>query len=122
MPFLNPEKSKWIIAGKKNTLELPVIEDVSMEELLWFRNKQKEIEQLKKDGNSSALLNVDEEWWEHVCTIGLGTTSEKIFKTGISAPKFRELMAEVYSFLTLWSTVEEAKLSGYYDQKTETKD
>ena len=40
---------------------------------------------------------------------------EDILDTGISEPDFRELMAEVYTFLANLGTIEKAKLYALYD-------
>ena len=94
-----------------------------MRDLMWFREKIKEATKLKNDPKTDELtaLQFDEDWWEKVCEIGLGTTSEKIIETGITPKDFRELMAEVYHFLMTFGTIEEAKLSALYAQEMPKK-
>lgn len=118
--YLDPELKVWHV-GK---IDLPVIEDVPMSELQWFRDKTKEIESQKENKTLTLLkgLEYDEEWWEKTCQVGLGKTMKEVQATGISEPKFRALMAEVFYFLQNFGTIEEAKQSGLYDQKTQTKE
>ena len=118
--FLNLKKKAWIIKD----LEIPVIEDVPMKDLLWFRNQSKEGEKLKnkEDATITEALEFDEIWWEKTCQIGLGKSMEEIIDTGISEKDFRSLMQEVYNFLIVFSTIEEVKQSGMYDQETQKKE
>lgn len=118
--FLNLEKKAWVIKD----LEIPVIEDVPMKDLLWFRNQSKEAEKLKnkEDATVTEALEFDEIWWEKTCQIGLGKSMEEIIDTGISEKDFRSLMQEVYNFLIVFSTIEEVKQSGMYDQETQKKE
>jgi len=118
--FLNLEKKAWVIKD----LEIPVIEDVPMKDLLWFRNQSKEAEKLKnkEDATITEALEFDEIWWEKTCQIGLGKSMEEIIDTGISEKDFRSLMQEVYNFLIVFSTIEEAKQSGMYDQEIQKKE
>jgi hypothetical protein len=118
--FLNLDKKAWIIKD----LEIPVIEDVPMKDLLWFRNKSKEAEKLKtsEDATVADGLKFDEDWWEKTCELGLGKTMEEIIDTGISEKQFRSLMAEVFNFLTVLCSIDEARQSGIYDQKIQEKE
>ena len=118
--FLNLKKKAWIIKD----LEIPVIEDVPMKDLLWFRNQSKEGEKLKnkEDATITEALEFDEIWWEKTCQIGLGKSMEEIIDTGISEKDFRSLMQEVYNFLIVFSTIEEVKQSGMYDQEIQKKE
>ena len=118
--FLNLEKKAWIIKD----LKIPVIEDVPMKDLLWFRNQSKEGEKLKNNENATITegLEFDEIWWEKTCQIGLGKSMEEIIDTGISEKDFRSLMQEVYNFLIIFSTIEEVKQSGMYDQEIQKKE
>lgn len=120
MVFLDIEKKAWVI----RELEIPVIENIPMKELMWFRKKIKEANDLKKDPNADEVkaLEFDEAWWEQVCQIGLGKTSEEIIDTGITPIEFRELMAEVYHFLATCSTIEGAKQSVLYAVETQEKE
>ena len=113
MVFLDINKKVWIIKD----LEIPVIEDTPMKEMKWFRDKVKwaaEREE-KQDITQTEALEVDEEWWEKTCQVGLGKSMEDILDTGISEPDFRELMAEVYNFLATLGTIEKAKQYALYD-------
>ena len=113
MVFLNVDKNIWII----NDLEIPVIENVSMKDMKWFRDKVKWAAEREEKGDitQTQALEVDEEWWEKTCDIGLGKTVDDILDTGITEPAFRELMAEVYTFLAIYGTIERAKQSALYD-------
>lgn len=114
MQFLNTDKSKWIVKG----IEIPVIENVPIPELMWFRQRLKEIDKIKESGSVPDGIRFDEEWWDKVCKLGLGMETRDVQAIkGLNFNEFRELMAEVYSFLTVFCSVEGAKLSGYYDQK-----
>jgi hypothetical protein len=120
MPFLDTNKKVWIIKD----LEIPVIEDTPMKDMKWFRDKVKwaaEREE-KQDITQTQALEVDEEWWEKTCQVGLGKSMEDILDTGISEPDFRELMAEVYNFLATLGTIERAKQFVLYDPEILKKD
>jgi|TARA_R110000765_G_scaffold51962_1_gene104689 hypothetical protein len=113
--FLDVNKKVWII----NDIEIPVIENIPMKDMKWFREKVKwaaEREE-KNDITQTEALAVDEEWWEKTCQIGLGKSMDDILDTGISEPDFRELMSEVYNFLVTLGTIEKAKLFALYDPK-----
>ena len=113
MPFLDTNKKVWIIKD----LEIPVIEDTPMKEMKWFRDKVKWAAEREEKGDikQSEALEVDEEWWERTCKVGLGKSMEYILDTGVSEPEFRELMAEVYNFLATLGTIERAKQFALYD-------
>ena len=115
MPFLDTNKKVWIIKD----LEIPVIEDTPMKEMKWFRDKTKWAAEREEKGDitQTQALQVDEEWWEKTCQVGLGKSMEDILDTGISEPDFRELMSEVYNFLATLGTIEKAKLFVLYDQE-----
>jgi len=118
--FLDIKNKVW----KIKDIEIPVIEDVPMKDLMWFRIKSKEAETLKNSDKTTVAdgLKFDEEWWKKTCELGLGKTMEEILDTGISEKDFRTLMAEVFNFLTVFCTIEEAKQSGLYVQETPKKD
>ena len=120
MPFLDTNKKVWIIKD----LEIPVIEDTPMKEMKWFREKVKWAAEREEKGDitQTQALQVDEEWWEKTCQVGLGKSMEDILDTGISEPDFRELMSEVYNFLATLGTIEKAKLFVLYDQEILKKD
>ena len=115
MVFLNIDKKAWVIKD----LEIPVIEDTPMKEMKWFREKVKWAAEREEKGDitQTQALQVDEEWWEKTCQVGLGKSMEDILDTGISEPDFRELMSEVYYFLATLGTIEKAKLFVLYDQE-----
>jgi len=120
MPFLDIKKKKWVIKD----LKLPVIEDVPMKDLKWFKEKMVEAEELAKKGKTGTKEEIEFEnnWFNKVCEIGLGKTLEEIEDTGISQPDFRALMAEVYTFLSACGTIEGAKQSGLYEVETQKKE
>ena len=120
MVFLDTNKKVWIIKD----LEIPVIEDTPMKEMKWFREKVKWAAEREEKGDitQTQALQVDEEWWEKTCQVGLGKSMEDILDTGISEPDFRELMAEVYNFLATLGTIEKAKLFVLYDPEILKRD
>ena len=111
--FLDIKKKVWII----NDLEIPVIENVSMKDMKWFRDKVKWAAEREEKGDitQTQALAVDDEWWTRTCDVGLGVTMDTILDTGVTEPEFRELMAEVYTFLAIYGTIERAKQSALYD-------
>ena len=113
MPFLNIDKKTWIIKD----LEIPVIEEVSMKDMKWFRDKVKWADEREEKGDitQTQALAADDEWWTKTCDIGLGKSMDDILESGVTEPEFRELMAEVYTFLAIHGTIERAKLSALYD-------
>jgi len=123
MVFLDLSKKKWVIRN----LELNVIEDIPMKDLRWFKETSKEALRKQKEGDLTELeaMEKDEEWWIKICEIGLNTTKEILEDTGMTEREFRELMAEVYHFLVVCSSIEGAKQSPLYavlTQKKELKD
>jgi len=118
--FLDVKDKVW----KIKDLEIPVIENIPMKEMLWFREKIKWTSEQEEKGSltTSEALKVDEEWWDNIAKVGLDTTIEKILDTGISESEFRELMAEVYNFLSQLGTIEKAKQFVLYDPKIQKKD
>lgn len=120
MPFLDTTKRVW----KVGKLEIPVIEDVPMEHMMWFDTKMREVKKKESDGKltETDALKFDEEWWVKVAEIGLGLTKDEVIKSGISKPDFKILMAEVYNFLENIGTVERAKQSAFYAAKTQKKE
>ncbi len=117
--FLDHKKKAWVIQDK----EYPVIEDIPMSELQWFRDKQKEAFKGVEDGTVTQLqaLEADDEWWEKICQLTLKCPSKEIIDSGITMPQFRDLMAEIYTFLSIFGTIEEAKLSPLYTVETPKK-
>ena len=120
MVFLDVNKKVWIIKD----IEIPVIENIPMKDMKWFRDKVKWVAEReeKQDITQSQALSVDEEWWSKTCEIGLGKSMDDILDTGVSEPEFRELMAEVYTFLATLGTIEKAKQFVLYDQEILKKD
>ena len=120
MVFLDVKKKTWNIRD----LEIPVIENIPMKEMLWFREKIKWSSEQEQKGTltTGQALKIDEEWWDNIAKVGLDTTIEKILDTGISESEFRELMAEVYNFLSQLGTIERAKQFVLYDPKIQKKD
>jgi len=118
--FLDVSKKVWIIKD----LTIPVIEGVSMKDMKWFRDKTKWAAEREEKGDISQAeaLKVDEEWWTKTCEIGLGKSMDDILDTGVTEPEFRELMAEVYTFLAIHGTIERAKQSALYEVETRKKE
>ena len=120
MVFLDVNKKAWIIKD----IEIPVIEDTSMKDMKWFRDKVKWAAEREEKGDitQTEALAVDEEWWEKTCQVGLGKSMDDILDTAISEPDFRELMAEVYNFLAMLGTIERARQFALYDPEILKKD
>ena len=120
MVFLDINKKAWII----NDIEFPVVENIPMKEMKWFREKVKWAAEREEKGDitTTEALKTDEEWWEKTCQVGLDKSMDDILETGISEPEFRDLMSEVYNFLASIGTIEKAMLSVLYDQKILKKD
>ena len=120
MVFLDTNKKVWIIKD----LEIPVIENTPMKEMKWFRDKVKWAAEREEKGDitQTQALQVDEEWWEKTCQVGLGKSMDDILDTGISELDFRELMSEVYNFLATLGTIEKAKQYVLYDPEILKKD
>jgi hypothetical protein len=117
--FLDVKEKVWKIGD----LTIPVNENVPMKDLMWFRTATKEIHKKQESGKltQSEALEFDDIWWDKTCNIGLGKTKEEIIDTGITESQFRNLMAEVFHFLTTFGNVEEAKQSGLYDPEIQKK-
>ncbi len=120
MVFLDVKKKMWVI----RELEIPVIENVSMKEMSWFRNKLKEVIALEKSGDvsQSEAFDIDDEWWGKTAEVGLGMSVDDVLESGCTEPEFRELMAEVYAFLALSGTVDRAKQSALYAVEIQKKE
>ena len=120
MVFLDIKKKMWVIRD----LEIPVIENVSMKEMSWFRNKLKDVTKIETEGNitQTEAFAIDDEWWAKTAEVGLGVSVDDILESGCTEPEFRELMAEVYGFLSLSGTIERAKQSALYVVETQKKD
>ena len=120
MVFLDVKKKMWVI----RELEIPVIENVSMKEMSWFRNKLKEVIALEKSGDvsQSEAFDIDDEWWGKTAEVGLGMSVDDVLESGCTEPEFRELMAEVYAFLATSGTIERAKQSALYAVGTQKKE
>ena len=120
MVFLNIEKKVWAIKNK----EYKVIENISMKDLKWFKAEYKAIIKKNEEGKltQSDALEFDEIWWEKLCKVGLNSTVDDVIDTNCTEKEFREFMAELYHFLSIVSTIEEAKLSDLYVPKIQKKD
>ena len=120
MVYLNIEKKVWAIGNK----EYKVIENTSMKDLKWFKSAYKDIVKKNEDGvlTQSDALQFDEEWWEKLCKVGLSTTVEDVQDSNCTEKQFREFMAELYHFLSIITTIEEAKLSVLYDPTIQKKE
>ena len=120
MTFLDLKKKKWVIKD----LQLSVVEDVPMKDLKWFKEKMIEADDLAKQGKTGTKEEVEfeNEWFNKVCEIGLGSSLQEIEDSGISTPDFRALMAEVYTFLSTCGTIEGAKQSGLYEVEIQKKE
>ena len=120
MVYLNIEKKVWVIGNK----EYKVIENTSMKDLKWFKSAYKDIVKKNEDGvlTQSDALQFDEEWWEKLCKVGLSSTVEDVQDSNCTEKQFREFMAELYHFLSIITTLEEAKLSVLYDPTIQKKE
>ena len=120
MVYLNIEKKVWVIKTK----EYKVIENISMKDLKWFKAEYKAIIKKNEDGKltQSDALEFDDMWWEKLCKVGLNSTVDDILDTNCTEREFRDFMAELYHFLSIVSTIEEAKLSALYVQETPQKE
>ena len=115
MPYLDLKDKVWKIKDQK----YPVIENLPMKELKWFKDKYKEIIKKNESGKltQTEALEFDEVWWEKLCKVGLNTTMEKVIDSNCTEKEFRDFMAELYNFLSNLSTIEEAKQFALYDQE-----
>jgi len=120
MTFLDTKKGKWIIGS----LELPVRENIPMEETKWFRDNLKSKTKDLKDGKLTDMdvAQFENEWDDNVAKIILGTTTEELELSGISDAQYREVLAEAFTFLKAFGTIAKAKQSGIYDPQTEDKE
>lgn len=118
--YLDLEKKVWRIKNK----EFPVIENIPMKDLKWFKDKYKEIIKKNEEGKLSQTeaLEFDDIWWTELCKVGLKSTMEDVLNSNCTEKEFREFMAELYHFLSNLSTIEEAKLSDLYAVKTAKKE
>ena len=119
MVFLDLKKKAWVVKD----IEIPVIEDIPMKELNWFKEELIKAEELAKKGKAGTKEEVEfeKQWFDKVCELGLGKTYQELEDTGISLPDFRALMAELYTFLSTCGTIEGAKQSGLYEVETQKK-
>lgn len=120
MVYLNIEKKVWAIGNK----EYKVIENTSMKDLKWFKTAYRDIVKKNEDGTltQSDALEFDEEWWNKLCKVGLNSTVEDVQDSNCTEKQFREFMAELYHFLSIITTLEEAKLSVLYDPTIQKKE
>ena len=120
MPYLDIKEKVWKIRDQK----YPVVENLSMKELKWFKDKYKEIVKKNESGKltQTEALEFDEIWWEKLCKVGLNTTMEKVIDSNCTEKEFRDFMAELYNFLSNLSTIEEAKQFALYDPEIQKND
>lgn len=120
MVFLDIEKKIWKIKNK----EYKVIEGIPMKDLLWFKKEYKNIIKKNESGEltQSEALDFDDLWWTKLCEVGLNSTVEDVVESNCTEREFRDFMAELYHFLSVITTIEEAKQSVLYDPKIQKKD
>lgn len=118
--YLDIQKKVWKIRNK----EYPVIENIPMKNLKWFKDQYKEIIKKNDEGKLSQVeaLEFDETWWKKLCEVGLNSTMDDVMDSDCTEREFRDFMAELYNFLSNLSTIDVAKQSGLYDPKIKTKD
>lgn len=118
--YLDIQKKVWRIRTK----EYPVIENIPMKNLKWFKDQYIEILRKNENGKLSQVeaIEFDETWWKKLCEVGLASTMEDVMDSNCTEREFRDFMAELYNFLSNLSTIDVAKQSGLYDPKTKTKD
>ena len=118
--YLDIQKKIWKIRSK----EYPVIENIPMKNLKWFKDQYKEIIKKNDEGKLSQVeaLEFDETWWKKLCEVGLNSTMDDVMDSDCTEREFRDFMAELYNFLSNLSTIDVAKQSGLYDPKTKIKE
>lgn len=118
--YLDIQKKVWKIRNK----EYPVIENIPMKNLKWFKDQYIEILRKNESGKLSQVeaIEFDETWWKKLCEVGLASTMEDVMDSDCTEREFRDFMAELYNFLSNLSTIDVAKQSGLYDPKIKTKD
>lgn len=118
--YLDIQKKVWKIKNK----EYPVIENISMKSLKWFKDEYRKIIKKNEEGKLTQIeaMEFDEVWWKKLCEVGLKTTMDDVLNSECTEREFRDFMAELYNFLSNLSTIEEAKQSGLYDPETKTKE
>lgn len=118
--YLDVDKKVWKIRSK----EYPVIENIPMKNLKWFRQEYMNIIKKNEDGKLTQVqaMEFDETWWKKLCEIGLKSTMDDVLNSECTEREFRDFMAELYNFLSNLSTIDVAKQSGLYDQEIKTKE
>lgn len=118
--YLDVDKKVWKIRSK----EYPVIENIPMKNLKWFRQEYINIIKKNEDGKLTQVqaMEFDETWWKKLCEIGLKSTMDDVLNSECTEREFRDFMAELYNFLSNLSTIDVAKQSGLYDQEIKTKE
>jgi len=118
--YLDVDKKVWKIRSK----EYPVIENIPMKNLKWFRQEYINIIKKNEDGKLTQVqaMEFDETWWKKLCEIGLKSTMDDVLNSECTEREFRDFMAELYIFLSSLSTIDVAKQSGLYDQEIKTKE
>ena len=113
MTFLDADKGVFILGGK----EYKPSENVKGIEI-------QQIRQLMSDAEKADFTTENEIKWEkkifgkslELCFPGQGLTWDTLLEL-LSMAEAREFIAEVYSFLVSFGTIEKAKLSGVYSGK-----
>jgi len=118
--YLDVDKKVWKIRSK----EYPVIENIPMKNLKWFRQEYMNIIKKNEDGKLTQVqaMEFDETWWKKLCEVGLKSTMDDVLNSECTEREFRDFMAELYNFLSNLSTIDVAKQSGLYDQEIKTKE
>jgi len=118
--YLDVDKKVWKIRSK----EYPVIENIPMKNLKWFRQEYLNIIKKNEDGKLTQVqaMEFDETWWKKLCEVGLKSTMDDVLNSECTEREFRDFMAELYNFLSNLSTIDVAKQSGLYDQEIKTKE
>ena len=114
MVFLDTSKGVFILNG----IEFKPREDVKGKDI-------QEIRQLMSDAEKAEFTTENELKWEkkifgkslELCFPGQDLTWDTLLDE-LSMAEAREFIAEVYSFLVSFGTIEKAKLSGVYSERT----
>jgi len=113
--FLDIKNKIWKIGNK----EFPVIENISNEKLKWFEETMEwasKVEGTNKITQEEAE-KVDEEWWERLCNVALGTDVKTVMDSKCTEDDFRKFMAELWIFSSVEKTIEKSKQNPLYDPK-----
>ena len=121
-PFLNPDKSKWILT---DDIQIPVIENILGKDIKHIKEIGKEAAALEESGEafSKPLLvtELDEKWYNEVAKVGLNKSWDELLEI-LPEPDVRQLLAEVWYFLTKLGTIKRAKQFALYQVQTLKKE